>query len=80
MSVPLLMEYVVIALAVLCSAGYVMHKQWPEVLRVVRIHCAVPLLRDGRASWLRSIGHAIAPMPRTGQSACGGCNTCGTNE
>jgi hypothetical protein len=78
MSASLAMQYVVIALAVLSSAGYVVQKQWPEALRAVRVHCAMPLLRDGRAPWLRSIGRIVAPAPRlAGEGGCGGCDGCG---
>ena len=78
MSASLAMQYVVIALAVLCSAGYVMQKQWPGALRAARVRCAVSLLRDGRAPWLRSIGRVVAPAPRlAGEGGCGGCDGCG---
>lgn len=79
MSISLLIQYGVIALAVSFSAGYVVQKQWPQALRAVRVHCAVPLLREGRAAWLRNIGLAIAPAPRlTGEGGCGGCDGCGS--
>jgi hypothetical protein len=80
MTMSLLLQYGAVALAVSFSAGYVVQKQWPEAVRAVRVRCAVPLLRDGRAPWVRSIGRAVAPMPWGGQSACGGCNACGANE
>ena len=78
MSASLAMQYGVIALAVLSSAGYVMQKQWPGTLRAMRVRCAVPLLRDGRAAWLRSLGRVVAPAPRmAGEGGCGGCDGCG---
>ena len=81
MSASLAMQYVVIALAVLSSAGYVMQKQWPGTLRAVRVRCAVPLLRDGRAAWLRSIGRVVAPAPRlAGEGGCSGCDGCGPTD
>lgn len=78
MTASLFAQYAVIALAVLASAGYVAQKQWPQALRAVRIGCAVPLLRDGRAAWVQWIGRAIAPAPRMGEGGCGGCNGCET--
>jgi len=72
----LLVQYVVIALAVLLSAGFVVHKQFPAGVRRVRIACAVPLVREGRAAWLRRLGRWLAPAPRVGEGKCGGCNSC----
>ena len=78
MNLSLLIQYGVIALAVLFSAGDVVQKQWPHALRAVRVHCAVPLVREGRAAWLRNIGRAIAPAPRpVGEVGCSGCHGCG---
>lgn len=78
MGAGLLLQYVVIALAVLLSAGYVAIRQLPGPTRTLRIACALPLLREGRAPWLRAMGRWIAP-PRGGDAgACGtGCNGCG---
>ena len=80
MSMSLLAQYTVIAMAVLLSAGYLVQKQWPRAVRAARIRCAVPLLRDRRALWLQSLGRAIAPAPRVAPGACGTCNDCGTND
>ena len=80
MNLSLFVQYIVIALAVVASAGYVMQKQWPEQLRSVRISCAMPLLREGRAAWMRSVGRIIAPAPRlAGEGGCGGCDGCGSS-
>ena len=79
MNLSLLAQYVVIALAVMLSAGYVIKKQWPEQLRSARIVCAMPLLREGRSAWMRSVGRIIAPAPRlAGEGGCGGCDGCGS--
>ena len=79
MNLSLFVQYIVIALAVMASAGYVMQKQWPGRLHGLRIACALPLLRDGRVAWIRSIGRMIAPAPRlTGEGGCGGCDGCGS--
>ena len=73
----LLAQYVVIALAVLLSVVVVARKQFPEGVRRLRIACAVPLVREGRPSWLRGIGRWLAPTPRSpGGDGCGGCNGC----
>ncbi|GAB3352320.1 DUF6587 family protein [Lysobacter tyrosinilyticus] len=72
----MLAQYVVIALAVLLSAGFVVHKQFPAGVRRLRIACAVPLVREGRAAWLRRLGRWLAPEPRVGEGKCGGCNSC----
>ncbi len=81
MSITLAIQYVLIALAVLSSAFYVLQKQWPNALRVVRVRCAVALLRDGRAEWLRGIGRLVAPAPRlAGEGGCGGCHGCGPTD
>ena len=71
----MLVQYVVIALAVLLSAGFVVQKQFPAGVRRLRIACAVPLVREGRAAWLRRFGRWLAPEPRSGDG-CGGCSSC----
>ncbi|MFD0738528.1 DUF6587 family protein [Lysobacter koreensis] len=78
MDAGLLVQYAVIALAVVLSAGYVARRQFPGPVRRLRIACAVPMVRDGRPSWLRSVGLWIAPPALDGDGACGsGCNGCG---
>jgi hypothetical protein len=78
MSTALFVQYLVIALAVISSTAYVVHRQWPRLWRRARIQCAVPLLREGRAGWMQRLGRAIAPVPRTaGAAGCGDCNHCG---
>jgi len=72
----MLVQYVVIALAVLLSAGFVVQKQFPAGVRRLRIACAVPLVREGRAPWLQRLGRWLAPAPRLGEGSCGGCNSC----
>lgn len=73
----LLVQYVVIALAVLLSAGFVVKRQFPGSVHRLRIACAVPLVREGQPAWLRRIGRWLAPSPRIAEGACGGCNNCG---
>jgi hypothetical protein len=76
MSTWLLLQYVVIALAVLLSVWVVAKKQFPGSVRKLRVALALPLLREGRASWIRSIGFWISPIGRAETSACGGCDNC----
>ncbi|QSX80095.1 hypothetical protein I8J32_014915 [Lysobacter solisilvae] len=77
MHASLLAQYVVIALAVALSAGFVVRRQFPQEVRRLRLACAVPLVREGRPSWLRRIGQWLAPVPQGDGGSCGGCNGCG---
>ena len=79
MDAGLLLQYMVIAVAVVASAVFVVRRQFPAGVRRARIACAVPLVREGRAPWLRRIGLWIAPAPRSGtggDDGCGSCNAC----
>ena len=79
MDAGLLLQYVVIAVAVIASLAFVVRRQFPAGVRRARIACAVPLVREGRAPWLRRIGLWIAPAPRGGaggDDGCGGCDAC----
>lgn len=76
MEAGLLAQYLVIALAVLASVVVVMRKQFPNATRKLRIALALPLLREGRADWVRSVGKAIAPAPKAGGPNCSGCDNC----
>ena len=75
MDAGLFAQYSVIAIAVLISIGFVAKKQFPAGVRRLRIACAVPLVREGRARWLQRLGRWLAPEPRI-SNTCGGCNTC----
>ena len=77
MSAGLLLQYLIVALAVLISAAVVMHKQFPNATRKLRIALALPLLREGRPAWLRAWAKKIAPPGQGGGKDCGGCNGCG---
>jgi hypothetical protein len=72
----LLAQYLVIALAVLASAAVVMHRQFPNATRRLRIAIAMPLLREGAPGWMKSLGRAIAPAPRANAANCAGCDNC----
>lgn len=76
MDAGLLAQYVAIALAVLASIVVVMHKQFPKATRRLRIAVALPLLREERMGWIKSLGKLIAPVPRVGGKDCGGCDSC----
>ena len=77
MEAGLVAQSAVVALAVLASAVVVAKRQFPDALRRLRIACAVPLVRERRARWIRGIGRWLAPRPRTaGDSGCGTCNAC----
>ena len=80
MDTGLLAQYVIIGLAVVLSAAFVMHKQFPSGVRRARIACALPLVRENRSAWLRRLGQWMAPAPRGGEGACGGCSGCDTNK
>lgn len=77
MDTGLLAQYVVIALAVLASLVVVVRKQFPQATRRLRIALALPLLREQRAGWVKSLGRSIAPAPGArGGGDCGGCDSC----
>ena len=77
METGLLLQYVVIALAVVVSAYVVMKKQFPGVTRRLRGALALPLLRQGRAGWVQAVGRWVAPPAKGGGGGCGGCDSCG---
>ena len=75
MGTGLLMQDVLIALAVVASVGFIAQRQFPAGMRRLRIACAVPLVREGRAPWLQRVGRTLAP-PSASVKTCGGCNGC----
>lgn len=76
MSVGLLLQYLLIALAVIASLSVVMRKQFPGATRRLRIAIALPMLREGAPTLLKKVGRWIAPEPAAGGKDCGGCNSC----
>jgi hypothetical protein len=76
MDAGLLLQYLVIALAVVASVVVVMRKQFPNATRRLRIATALPLLREGSAAWMKSLGRWIAPAAKAGGKDCGGCDGC----
>ena len=75
-SFSMILQYIVIALAVLASIVVVMRKQFPNATRRLRIAAALPLLREGSPAWMKSIGRRIAPAPQGKGRDCGGCDSC----
>ena len=74
----LALQYAVIAAVVALSAWMVLRRQFPAAARRLRVALAVPLVRDGRPAWMRSLARRIAPPGSgSGASACGGCDNCG---
>ena len=77
----LLLQYLIIAVAVLVSAWVVLKKQFPGPVRKARIALALPLLREGRAAWQQKLGRWMAPAGSSANdAACGGCNGCGPDK
>ena len=78
MNTSLLLQDLVIGLAVLASVVHVASSRFPTGMRRLRVSIALPLLREGRGTWLSALGRRIAPLPSTMAGAgCGGCNNCG---
>lgn len=73
----LLLQYAIIALAVLASAWVVLKKQFPGTVRKLRGALALALLKPGRAAWLQALGRKVAPPASGSGGACGGCDSCG---
>lgn len=75
----LLLQYLVIALAVLVSAWVVLKKQFPGLLRKLRGALALWLVRR-HSPRLQAWGRQLAPPPSSGAGACGSCDNCGPGE
>jgi hypothetical protein len=76
MDAGLLAQYLIIALVTILSVVIVARSQFPAAIRKLRIAIALPLLRDGMPGWVKALGRRLAPAPRAGGSACGGCSSC----
>ena len=70
------LQYAVIALLVVLSAIHVWRTRFPASWRRMRVVLAIPLLREGRPVWMRSLGRWIAPASALASGECGGCNSC----
>jgi hypothetical protein len=76
MHAALWLQDLVVALAVLLSAGYLVRRQFPQSVRRWRIALAVPLLRETRHAGVQRLGRWLAPAPRAVGGGCGGCGGC----
>jgi hypothetical protein len=78
MDAGLLAQYIVVALVVGLAAWMAFRRQFPGTTRRLRIAIALPLVREGRAAWMRRLGLRIAPPGSTsgscGGGSCGGCS------
>ncbi|MBW8824104.1 MAG: hypothetical protein JF567_07745 [Xanthomonadales bacterium] len=73
---PIVLQYAVIALLVVFSAAFVWRTRFPASWRRTRVALAIPLLREGRPAWMRSLGRWIAPASALASGECGGCDSC----
>lgn len=71
----LLAQYAVIAVLVLGAAAYVLHDRAPALSRRLRVAIAIPMVREGKPSWMRALGRRIAPPTLSGKD-CGSCSGC----
>ncbi|MFZ5637703.1 MAG: DUF6587 family protein [Pseudomonadota bacterium] len=76
----LALQYLIVAIAVAISAWVVFRKQAPGAARRLRIALALPLVREGRPSWLRTFGRWIAPPSIGRAEGCGNCDGCAKDD
>ncbi|MGY0612115.1 MULTISPECIES: DUF6587 family protein [unclassified Luteimonas] len=76
MDAGLMLQYVVVAAVVALSAWMVLRRQFPAATRRLRMALAIPLVRDGRPEWMRTMGRRIAPPVTHGGQGCGTCGGC----
>jgi hypothetical protein len=69
----LLVQHVLVGLAVVASAGYVVVTRFPAPVRRVRARLALILVRSRRPA-VAGLGRRIAPAPSAAR--CGGCDGC----
>lgn len=74
MDAGLALQYVVVALAVIASAVYVVRTRFPGTVRHLRGRLAIRLVDSG-STRLSRLGRRLAPKPRA-QDACGACGGC----
>lgn len=70
------LQYAVVALAVMASAGVVWKKQFPASWRRSLSALALALLRR-RSATAQRLGRWLAPSGSAASAACGGCDSCG---
>ncbi len=76
MSTGLLMQYVVIALAVLASVWIVLRKLARKMTNRWLAAASIQFSRSGRGALARAIGRRLQPAEATGDCS-DGCSTCG---
>ncbi|MGE6334853.1 DUF6587 family protein [Stenotrophomonas sp. NPDC077659] len=80
MDAGLLIQYLIVAVAVLASVWVVMKKQFPGITRRLRGALALALLKPGRPALMQALGRRIAPPGSGGGGGCGGCDSCGPTK
>lgn len=75
----IVVQYLLVALAVLWSVIYLLRRQFPVVVRRLRVTLALRMLAGSRPAWQQRLGRRLAPAPATSAvcaagSACGGCD------
>jgi len=75
MNTSLILQYFIIALAVLASVYVVLKKQFPGTVRYLRKAVAQWLLRPQRSARIQALGRKLAPSVQLGNS-CDGCHNC----
>ncbi|KRG40670.1 hypothetical protein ARC20_12660 [Stenotrophomonas panacihumi] len=70
------LQYLVIVLAAVASAGVVWKKQFPNSWRRTRTALALALLRQS-SPLAQRLGRRMAPPASGNAGACGGCDSCG---
>ncbi|HBN53448.1 MAG TPA: hypothetical protein DD456_05265, partial [Stenotrophomonas sp.] len=75
----LLLQYTIIALAVLASAWVVLKKQFPGTVRRLRGALALWLVRPQRSPRLQALGRRLAPPGAGGDRGRGGRGGCGAD-
>ncbi|MEN1957880.1 DUF6587 family protein [Luteimonas changyuni] len=76
MDAGLALQYAVVAAVVALSAWMVLRRQFPAAARRLRVAVAIPLVREGKPRWMRTIGRRIAPPVTQGGKGCGACGGC----
>lgn len=76
MEAGLALQYAAVAALVALSAWMVLRRQFPVAARRLRVAVAIPMVRDGRPTWLRALGRRIAPPTSAGGKGCGSCGGC----
>jgi len=76
-------QWSVIALVLLVSVVFLVHRQWPKVFGRFRRSLVIWMLRPMRWAWVRRAGRMVAPVPTVkgfAGGSCGGCGGCGTKS